>query len=232
MISKFFSAKQPKTDEGDKETKSTDANIPVDLKEEPTVEGYEGAIFSDSIKKIEELDGEKDIVKAEPFTENSSAVASHLKPVKNEVDEGTVGLIKEIGESNASILAESDNLDLPRISKEEPETQGHHRSTTGEELNQLELQHEAVQEKPGNENQKTVLTCPTMKEGGSDFSENSGTKRDYEVFSAQEKPRKHSERLQDVKTSGKHVKKQGKGKSNIKKSKETQSTLHFFFDEK
>lgn len=222
MISKFFSAKQPKTDEGDKETKSTDVNIPVDLKEEPTVEGHEGAIFSDS---IEELDGEKDIVKAEPFTENISAVASHLKPVKNEVEEGTV---------NARILAESDNLDLPRRSKEEPETQGHNQSTTGEELNQLELQHEAVQDNPGNEIQKTVLTCPTTKEGGSEFSkkssENNGIKRDYEVFSAQEKP--HFERLQDFKTSGNHVKKQGKGKSNIKKSKETQSTLHFFFDEK
>lgn len=247
MISKFFSAKQPKTDEGDKETKST-----VDLKEEPTVEGHEGAIFSDSIKKIEELDEGKDIsneaknlefqkmVKAEPVVEDNSAVASHLEPVKNEVEDGTygegksieTGLTKETGESNANIPAESYNLDLPRISKEEPETQGHHQFTTIEESNQ----HEASEEKPGNENQKTVLASQTTKEGGLEFSEKSseksGTKRDYEVFSAQEKSRKHSERLQDVKSSGKHGRKQGKGKSNIKKSKETQSTLHFFFDEK
>lgn len=242
LISKFFSAKQPKTEEGDKETKSTDANITVDLKEEPIVEDYEGTIFSNSTKKIEELDEEKDIsneaknlgfqkiVKAEPFIEDYSSVASHLE---NEVKEGTngegksikTGLTKEIVERNVS----------PRISKEEPETQGH-RFATIEELNQLELPHEAIQGKPGNENEKAVLACQTTKKGGLEFSEKSsgksGTKQDYEVFSAQEKPWKHSERLQDVKSCGKRGRKQGKGKSNIKKSKETQSTLHFFYDEK
>ncbi|CAH8263710.1 unnamed protein product [Arabidopsis lyrata] len=249
LISKFFSRK---TEEGDKETKSTDANISVDLKEEPMVGGYEEATFSDSVKKIEELGGEKDIlneaknigfqeiVKAEPFTEDNSAVASHPEPVKNEFEKGTneegkslkTGLTNETGESNASIPAESYNLDLQRISKEEPETQGF---TKDKELNQP---HEAVEDEPGNESQKTVLTCPTTMEGVLEFSEKSsekrmsGTKRDYEVFSAQEKPRKHSERLQNVISSGKHGRNQGKGKPNIKKPKETQSTLHFFFDEK
>ncbi|KAG7642143.1 SOS response associated peptidase (SRAP) [Arabidopsis suecica] len=246
LISKFFSTKQPKTDEGDKETKSTDANITVDLKEEPTAEKD---TFSDSIKKIEELDREKDIsnvaknlefqecLKTEPFVEDNSAVAPLPKPVKNEVEEVTkeegktlkTGLTKETGESNASIPAESYNLDLQRISKEEPETQSHHFFTTDERLNQP---HEAVEDIPGNENQKTVLTSPTTKEVGLVFSEKSGTKRDYEVFSAQEKPQKHYERLQNVKSSGKQGKMHGMGKSNIKKSKETQSTLHFFFDEK
>ncbi|CAH2079285.1 unnamed protein product [Thlaspi arvense] len=223
LISKFFLAKQPKTDEGDKETKATDSNISVDLKEEPMVESYKGDVFSDSNKKAEEVDEEKDIsneaqnlgfhksVKAEPFIEDSSAVASHLESVKNEVEEDTseedksikTGLTKVIDESNASIPAESENqLD---------------------ESNQLELQHEAVQDKQGSENEK---------EGGLEFRETSsgksGTKRDYGLFSAQEKPWNQSERLQDVRSRGKH----GKGKSNIKKSKETQSTLHFFFDEK
>lgn len=247
LISKFFSVKQPKTDGGNKETKSTDANIPVDLREEPTVEGYEGAVFSDSIKKIEELDEDKDIsdeaknlgfqkiLKAEPFIEDISAVASYLEPVKNEVEEGTNGESKSIetGESNANIPDESYNLDHPRISKKEPEIQGHR--FTIEESNQLELQHEAIEEKPLEEKQKTVSTCQTTKEGGLEFSEKSsgksGTKRDYEVFSAQEKPWKRPEKLQDVKTCGKHGRKQGMGKYNIKKSKETQSTLHFFFDE-
>ncbi|ANM63238.1 embryonic stem cell-specific 5-hydroxymethylcytosine-binding protein [Arabidopsis thaliana] len=212
LISKFFSTKQPKTDEGDKETKSTDANIIVDLKKEPTAEKD---TFSDSIKKIEELDGEKDmsnvaknlefqeIVKAEPFVEDNSAVASLPEPVKNDVQEGT----KEEGKSLKTGLTKE----------------------TDERLNQL---HEAVEDIPGNENQKTVLTSPTTKEGGLVFSEKSGTKRDYEVFSAQEKPQKHYERLQNVKSSGKQGKMHGMGKSNIKKSKETQSTLHFFFDEK
>ncbi|XP_010429669.1 PREDICTED: embryonic stem cell-specific 5-hydroxymethylcytosine-binding protein-like [Camelina sativa] len=240
LISKFFSTKQPKTD---KETKSTD--ITGDLKEERTVEGHDGVVFSDSIKKMEEVDedisneasnlGFQKIVKVEPFVEDKSAV------VKDEVEEGTngegksmnTGLTKETGESNASLPAGSCNLDFPIISKEEPETQDHHRYTTLEELNQP---HEVVEDKPGNENQKTDLTCQTTKEGGLEFSEKSsgktGTKRDYEVFSAQEKPLKHCERLEDVKSSGRSGRKQGKGKSNIKKSKETQSTLHFFFDEK
>ncbi|XP_010474474.1 PREDICTED: uncharacterized protein LOC104754009 [Camelina sativa] len=231
LISKFFSTKQPKTD---KETKSTD--ITADLKEEPTV---------DSIKKMEEVDedisneasnlGFQKIVKVEPFVEDKSAV------VKDEVEEVTngegksmnTGLTKETGESNASLPAGSCNLDFPIISKEEPETQDHHRYTTLEELIQP---HEAVEDKPGNENQKTDLTYQTSKEGGLEFSEKSsgktGTKRDYEVFSAQEKPLKHCERLEDVKSSGRSGRKQGKGKSNIKKSKETQSTLHFFFNEK
>ncbi|KAL1205481.1 hypothetical protein V5N11_018295 [Cardamine amara subsp. amara] len=182
LISKFFSAKQPKADEGGKETKSIDANITVDLIEEPTDEGYERAIFADSIKKIEELDEENDIsdeaknlafrkiLKAEPFVEDTSAVTSHLVPVKNEVEEGTNGEGKSI------------------------------------------------------------------ETGGLEFSEKSsgksGIKRDYEVFSVQEKPWKRPEKLQDVKSCGKHGRKQGKGKSTVKKSKETQSTLHFFFDEK
>ncbi|KFK32506.1 hypothetical protein AALP_AA6G251500 [Arabis alpina] len=248
LISKFYSVKQPKTDEGGKETKLTDANIPVHLKEEPTVELYEG---SNSITKIEEADEEKDIsneaknmgfqkiVKAEPEIEDNSSVASHFE---NEVEEGTnaegksikTGLTNETGES-CSIPTESDNLDLPGISKEEPKTQGQ-RFTTVEKLNQLESPHETNQGKPGNENEMTVLTCQTPKEGGLEFSEKSSakseTKRGYELFSAEEKPGKHSEMSQDVKSCGKHGRKPGKGKSNMKKSKETQSTLHFFFDEK
>ncbi|VVB09075.1 unnamed protein product [Arabis nemorensis] len=252
LISKFFSAKQPKTDEGDEETKSTDANTPVHLKEEPTVEGYERAVLSNSITKIEEPDEEIDIsneaenlvfqkiVKAEPFIEDNSSVASHFE---NEAEEGTygegksikTGLTNERCERNFSIPTESDNLDLPGISKEEPKSQGQ-RFTAIEELNQLELPHETIQGKLGNENEKTVSTCHTPKESGLEFSEKSsgksGTKRGYELFSAQEKPWKHSEMLQDAKSSGKHGRKQGKGKSNMKKSKERQSTLHFFFDEK
>uniref|UniRef100_A0A1J3JK76 Embryonic stem cell-specific 5-hydroxymethylcytosine-binding protein n=1 Tax=Noccaea caerulescens TaxID=107243 RepID=A0A1J3JK76_NOCCA len=218
LISKFFSTEDPKTEKVDKETKLTD------VKEEHAVEGYQGV--SDSIEKTEELDEEKDvgfqkIVKAEPVIEDNSAVASsHIESVKSEAEEGTnvegkpTRLAKETGESNAIIPSVS-----LRISKEEPETRGH-RFTTVEELNQLEHQQEAVEDKPRNENQKT---CQTKKEGDLEFSKNSsgksGTKRDYEVLSAEKR--------------WKHGKQQGKGKSNsIKKSKETQSTLHFFFDGK
>ncbi|EOA26857.1 hypothetical protein CARUB_v10022949mg [Capsella rubella] len=281
LISKFFSTKHPKTD---KETASTD--ITGGLKEEPTVEGHDGAVFPDSIKKIEELGEEKDVsnetrnldfpktVKAEPF------VAFHPGRVKDEVEEDRngekksikTGLTKETSASNDNLPVGSHNLDLPIIPKEEPETQGHHQFTTNEELNQP---HEAVEDnKPGNENQKAALSDETTKEGGLEFIEKSaektgantmqgglefseksaektgantmlgglefceksakktGTKRDYDVFSAQEKPLKHCERLQDVTSSGRCGRKQGKGKSNVKKPKETQSTLHFFFDEK
>ncbi|XP_023640017.1 uncharacterized protein LOC17888907 [Capsella rubella] len=290
LISKFFSTKQPKTD---KETESTD--IKGGLQEEPTVDGHDGAVFSDTIKKIEELGEEKDVlsearnldpqitVKAEPF------VAFHPGHVKDEVEKSVkTGLTKGTGESNDNLPVGSHNL-VPIISKEEPEKQGHHQFTTNEELNQPQ---EAVEDnKPGNENQKAALTDETPKEGGLEFSEKSaettgtntklgglefiekyaektganrmqgglvfskkstektgantmlgglefceksaektGTKRDYDLFSAQEKPLKHCERLQDVKSSGRCGRKKGKGKSNVKKPKE--STLHFFFDEK
>ncbi|KAG2298851.1 hypothetical protein Bca4012_010367 [Brassica carinata] len=183
LISKFFSAKQPKTEERDKGTRSTDATIPAGPKEEPILEGYEGVVVSDSNDETKELDEEKDklneaqnlcfqkVVKAEPFIGDSSAIASHPESVKNEVEEGTYG-------------------------------EGESVETGGLEF--------------------------TGKSSGK-----SGTKRAYELFSAQEKPWKQSMRLQDVdKSCGKHRRKQGKGKSNIKKSRETQSTLHFFFDEK
>lgn len=197
LISKFFSTEDPKTEKVDKETKLTD------VKEEHAVEGYQGV--SDSIEKNL---GFQKIVKAEPVIEDNSAVASsHIESVKSEAEEGKpTRLAKETGESNAIIPSES-----PRISKEE-----RHRFTTSDELNQLERQQEAVEDKLGNENQKT---CQTKKEGDLEYSKNSsrksGTKRD----SAEKR--------------WKHGKKQGKEKSNsIKKSKETQSTLHFFFDGK
>lgn len=184
LISKFFSAKQPKTEERDKGTRSTDATIPAGPKEEPILEGYEGVVVSDSNDETKELDEEKEklneaqnlcfqkVVKAEPFIGDSSAIASHPESVKNEVEEDAYGEVESV------------------------ETGG------------LEL---------------------TGKSSGK-----SGTKRDYELFSDQEKPPwKQSVRSQDVdKSCGKHGRKQGKGKSNIKKSRETQSTLHFFFDEK
>ncbi|KAJ0246363.1 Embryonic stem cell-specific 5-hydroxymethylcytosine-binding protein [Hirschfeldia incana] len=176
LISKFFSAKQPKTEERDKETRSTDATIP---KQEPLLEGgYEGVVSdsNDEIKQVDEEENEaQKIVKAEePFIgDNSAVTASHLESVKKEVEEG---------------------------------------STYGEG--------ESVETGGGLESTR----------------KSSGTKRDYVLFSAaQQNPWKQSGvRLQDVdKSCGKHGKKQGKGKSsNIKKSKETQSTLHFFFDEK
>ena len=175
LISKFFSTKQPKTEESDKETTSTDAIIP---KQEPLLEGgYEGAVVSDSkdeIKQVNEENEAQKIVKAEPFIGDSSAVtASHPESVKKEVEEG-------------STYGEGESVE------------------TG---------------------------------GGLEFTgKSSGTKRDYELFSApKENPGKQSGvRLEDVdKSCGKHGRKQGKEKSNnMKKSKETQSTLHFFFDEK
>ncbi|KAF2589032.1 hypothetical protein F2Q70_00041301 [Brassica cretica] len=146
LISKFFSAKQPKTEEREKETRSTGP------KEEPILEGV---LVSDSNDdEIKQVDEEK----AEALVGESSAIASHPESVKKEVEEGTYG--------------------------------------EGESV------------------------------------ETGGRKRDYELFSAQEKPWKQQQsvvvRLQDDKSCGKHGrKKQGKGNS-----KETQSTLHFFFDEK
>ncbi|KAF8055253.1 hypothetical protein N665_1300s0001 [Sinapis alba] len=179
LISKFFSAKQPKTEERDRETRSTDATIPPGPKEEPILEGYEGVLVSDETKEV--VDEEKDksnedqnlcfqkIVKAEPcIGDSSSAIASHPESVKKEVEEGTFGEGESVEETTGGV------------------------EFTGTS------------------------------------SGKSGTKRDYELFSAQEKPWKQSVRLED-KSCGR---KQGKGKSNIKKSKETQSTLHFFFDEK
>ncbi|ESQ44531.1 hypothetical protein EUTSA_v10003450mg [Eutrema salsugineum] len=244
LISKFFSAKHPNTDEGDRETKSTDADTPVDLKEKPKVEGYDEAFFSNCNKKSEELDEEIDksneaknlgfqnIAKAEPLMEDNSAVVLRLESVKNEVEEDTKG--KSIKTALSKVTDES-NLDLQRISNEEHETQGH-RFTKIEAMNQVEFPDNATQEKSGNENE-TVITFETTK--GSDVvrlaeksSGRSEKKREYEVFSAPEKPKKHSEMLQDVQSCGKQGKKQGKGKSNIKKSKQTQSTLHFFFDGK
>ncbi|KAF8089447.1 hypothetical protein N665_0506s0052 [Sinapis alba] len=174
LISKFFSAKQPKTEERDRETRSNDATIPAGPKEEPILEGVLVSDNNDETKEV--VDEEKDksneaqnlcfqkIVKAEPLIgDSSSAIASHPESVKKEVEEGTYG------------------------------------------------EGESVEET-----------------GGLEFTGKSGIKRDYKLFSAQEKQWKQSVRLQD-KSCGR---KQGKGKSNIKKSKETQSTLHFFFDEK
>ncbi|KAJ0246362.1 Embryonic stem cell-specific 5-hydroxymethylcytosine-binding protein [Hirschfeldia incana] len=176
LISKFFSAKQPKTEERDKETRSTNATIP---KQEPLLEGgYEGVVSdsNDEIKQVDEEENEaQKIVKAEePFIgDNSAVTASHLESVKKEVEEG---------------------------------------STYGEG--------------------ESVETGGGLESTG----KSSGTKRDYELFSAaQQNPWKQSGvRLQDVdKSCGKHGRKQGKEKSNnMKKSKGTQSTLHFFFDEK
>ncbi|CAA7017851.1 unnamed protein product [Microthlaspi erraticum] len=199
LISKFFST----AEKLDKETKS------AYVKEEPTVEEVDEE--KDRSNEAKNLGFQK-IVNAEPVLEDNSAVASsHLESVKSEVVQGNANgegkSTKETGESNDIIPTET-------------ETQGHG-FTTIEELKQLEHQQEAVEDKPGNENQKT---CQTKKEGDLEFSKNSsgksGTKRDYEVFSA-EKPLKQG-------------KKQGKGnKANkIKKSNETQSTLHFFFDGK
>lgn len=173
LISKFFSAKQPKTEEKDKETRSTDATIPAGPKQEPLLE--EGVVVSESNDEIKQVDEENEaqnlcfqkIVKAEG--DSSGAIASDPESVKKEVEEGE-------GES-----VETGGLEFT----------------------------------------------------GGESSVRSGTKRGYELFSAQENPNPWKQsvvrRLQDVvdKSSGK---KQGKAKS---KSKETQqSTLHFFFDEK
>lgn len=79
LISKFFSAKQPKTEERDKET------IPAGPKEEPLLEGV---LVSDSNDdEIKQVDEEK----AEALVGESSAIASHPESVKKEVEEGTYG---------------------------------------------------------------------------------------------------------------------------------------------
>ncbi|CAN8287902.1 unnamed protein product [Cochlearia groenlandica] len=225
LISKFFSAKHPKTQEGDQGTKPTDENIQVGLREEDMVKGYDSIKKNvDNYKEIQDEAKDQKITKAEPFLEDNLTFAPHLESVKSEAKEGiNTVLPKETGESNASTTAEPCDLDISRISKGESEAK-EHCSTTIDELNQFETQHDDVQYK--------------QKEGGFEFSGNccsgqNGTKRGFEVFSGQEKPLKAS---RDDKSSGKQGKKKGKEKSyNMKKSKEeekTQSTLHFFFDQK
>lgn len=96
LISKFFSAKQPKTEEKDKETRSSDATIPAGPKQEPLLE--EGVVVSDSNDEIKQVDEEENeaqnlcfqkIVKAEG--DSSGAIASDPESVKKEVKEGTCG---------------------------------------------------------------------------------------------------------------------------------------------
>lgn len=89
LISKFFSAKQPKTEEKDKETRSTDATILAGPKEEPLLEGYEGVVVSDSndeSKQVEEENEAQKIVKAEG--DRSAGITSDRESVKKEIEEG------------------------------------------------------------------------------------------------------------------------------------------------
>ncbi|XP_010547833.1 PREDICTED: embryonic stem cell-specific 5-hydroxymethylcytosine-binding protein isoform X2 [Tarenaya hassleriana] len=260
LISKFFSAKQPKREERNREDLSINENVAGDLKEEPTAETHRGSEFSVNIQKYEELGKEEKrsvpdeamdiqrIVKVEP-------VGSTVKPsVKVEPDEGTTSIRRESVEMGLPITAkeeEESGKSKTSISEEHQNQMGDsmgkrssleslHEESTITDLPQLPKEEPVTQEHPGSENAKeepksegqTVLTSPTDPEkSGSkplDSAAKIGRKRDYEAFSAQQKP---SQQHLD-KGSEKPGRKKGQKKCGLKSSEEKQSTLHWFFEKR